>query len=122
MPDLSATEGSDILVKLWLVPEGARVRRGEPLVEVETDKATTEVESLAAGIVAEILAHAGSKPRPRLGVSPSNRPAHRRARPTSAGDQCGLLAKEALSGLDSTCEPRFAPGALRSPKVGESAA
>jgi len=56
MPDLSATEGSDILVKRWLVPEGARVRRGEPLVEVETDKATTEVESLAAGIVAEILA------------------------------------------------------------------
>ncbi len=44
MPDLSATEGSDILVKRWLVTEGARVKRGQPLLEVETDKATTEVE------------------------------------------------------------------------------
>ena len=56
MPDLSATEGSDILVKRWLVAEGARVKRGQPLIEVETDKATTEVESLATGVVAEILA------------------------------------------------------------------
>ncbi len=56
MPDLSATEGSDILVRRWLVPEGARVKRGQPLLEVETDKATTEVESVATGIVAEILA------------------------------------------------------------------
>ena len=44
MPDLSATEGSDILVKRWLVTKGARVKRGQPLLEVETDKATTEVE------------------------------------------------------------------------------
>ena len=51
MPDLSATEGSDILVRRWLVPEGARVKRGQPLLEVETDKATTEVESVATGIV-----------------------------------------------------------------------
>ena len=35
MPDLSATEGSDILVKRWLVTVGARVRRGEPLLEEE---------------------------------------------------------------------------------------
>ena len=44
MPDLSATEGSDILVKRWLVTKGARVKRGQPLLEVETDKAATEVE------------------------------------------------------------------------------
>ena len=56
MPDLSATEGSDILVKRWLVAEGARVKRGQPLIEVETDKATTEVELLATRVVAEILA------------------------------------------------------------------
>ena len=54
MPDLSATEGSDILVRRWLVTEGARIKRGEPLLEVETDKATTEVELAATGTVAEI--------------------------------------------------------------------
>ena len=61
MPDLSATEGSDILVKRWLVTEGAWVRRGQALLEVETDKATTEVESAANGTVAEILARPDMK-------------------------------------------------------------
>ncbi len=56
MPDLSAAEGADILLRRWLIPEGAPVKRGEPLLEVEIDKATSEVESLATGIVAEILA------------------------------------------------------------------
>ena len=56
MPDLSATEGSAILVKRWLVTEGARIKRGQPLLEVETDKAATEVESVATGTVLEILA------------------------------------------------------------------
>ncbi len=61
MPDLSATDGSDILVRRWLVTEGTRVRRGEPLLEVETDKATTEVESHATGTIAEILARPDAK-------------------------------------------------------------
>jgi pyruvate dehydrogenase E2 component (dihydrolipoyllysine-residue acetyltransferase) len=61
MPDLSATEGSDILVKRWLVTKGARVKRGQPLLEVETDKATTEVESAATGTVLEILAAPDAK-------------------------------------------------------------
>ena len=56
MPDLNATEGSDIVVRRWLVAVGARVKRGQALLEVETDKATTEVESAATGTVAEILA------------------------------------------------------------------
>ena len=56
MPDLRATEGSDILVRRWLVTEGARVKRGQPLLEVETDKAATEVELVATGTVLEILA------------------------------------------------------------------
>jgi len=61
MPDLSATEGSDILVRRWLVKEGARVKRGQPLLEVETDKATMEVESILTGTVLEILAVLGAK-------------------------------------------------------------
>ncbi len=55
MPDLAATEGSDILVKRWLIPRGSRVKRGQPLLEVETDKATMEVESIATGVLAETL-------------------------------------------------------------------
>ena len=51
MPDLSATEGSDIAVKRWLVEVGGAVKRGQPLLEVETDKATMEVESIATGVL-----------------------------------------------------------------------
>jgi pyruvate dehydrogenase E2 component (dihydrolipoamide acetyltransferase) len=53
MPDLAATEGSYIMVKRWLIPEGARVKRGQVLLEVETDKATMEVESIVTGVLAE---------------------------------------------------------------------
>ena len=42
MPDL-ATTGSPIKVLNWLVEIGAPVKRGQAVVEVETDKATMEV-------------------------------------------------------------------------------
>jgi pyruvate dehydrogenase E2 component (dihydrolipoamide acetyltransferase) len=40
----------------WLVSEGDRVDKGDPLVEIETEKITNVVESPAAGTVARILA------------------------------------------------------------------
>lgn len=55
MPDLSANEG-DIKVVKWLIEPGQSVQRGQPLLEVETDKATVEVESIANGVLAEICA------------------------------------------------------------------
>ena len=45
MPDLSATD-SPIKVLRWLVDVGELVDRGQPILEVETDKATMEVEAL----------------------------------------------------------------------------
>lgn len=48
MPDL-ATTGGPVRVLRWLVVVGGTVRRGEPLLEVETDKATVVVESVASG-------------------------------------------------------------------------
>jgi len=55
MPDLSANE-AEIKVVRWLVEPGDPVQRGQPLLEVETDKATVEVESIASGIFREALA------------------------------------------------------------------
>lgn len=48
MPDL-ATTGSEIRVIRWLVDVGHPVKRGQVLLEVETDKAAMEVESIATG-------------------------------------------------------------------------
>ena len=43
----------------WLKAEGDQVDRGEPIVEVETDKATVEVESFASGLLRRIVVTEG---------------------------------------------------------------
>jgi pyruvate/2-oxoglutarate dehydrogenase complex dihydrolipoamide acyltransferase (E2) component len=43
----------------WLKATGERVKEGEPIVEVETAKATQEVESPASGTLVEILVTEG---------------------------------------------------------------
>src|SRR5438270_4333747 len=43
----------------WRKKEGDRVAKGEPLLEIETDKAVVEVESPAEGILAGISASEG---------------------------------------------------------------
>lgn len=54
MPDLS-TNGGDLTVLKWLVDEGGLVKRGEALFEVETDKATMDVESTHSGVLKKKL-------------------------------------------------------------------
>lgn len=46
-------------IVVWHKKEGDRVERGENLIEVETDKATMEVESTVSGVVKAILVPAG---------------------------------------------------------------
>ena len=54
MPKLSKgmTEGT---VAKWLKKEGEKVEKGEPLLEVMTEKAAYEVESPAKGVLSRIL-------------------------------------------------------------------
>jgi len=61
MPDLSATEGSDIVIIKWFVEVGARVERGKPILEVETDKAVQEIEAIATGTLAAIHVQANDR-------------------------------------------------------------
>ncbi len=58
-PGGQTTETS--LVSNWLVKIGDTVKRGDILLEVETDKATLAVESFAAGVVIDILVPAGQE-------------------------------------------------------------
>ncbi len=60
MPDL-ATTGSPIKVLRWLVAVGQSVRRGEPLLEVETDKAVMQVESVISGRLSSVSAGEGDE-------------------------------------------------------------
>lgn len=58
MPALGMAQETGKLVR-WLKREGDTVEKGEPLMEVETDKATVEVESPASGTLASVGAAEG---------------------------------------------------------------
>ncbi|MBN8521826.1 MAG: 2-oxoglutarate dehydrogenase complex dihydrolipoyllysine-residue succinyltransferase [Alphaproteobacteria bacterium] len=51
---------SEATVANWLKKEGETVRADEPIVELETDKVTLEVNAPAAGVISRILAPKGS--------------------------------------------------------------
>jgi len=60
MPALSPTMEEGTLAK-WLVKPGDKVRSGDVIAEIETDKATMEVEAVDDGVVEAILVPAGSQ-------------------------------------------------------------
>ena len=90
----------------WLVNEGDEIAEGQPLVEIETAKINSELESPASGVVAHIMADEGSlvkvgelvaviaepgenAPRPEPGAPTSPASARRRRRRTDAGTSGG---------------------------------
>ncbi|QLF70398.1 pyruvate dehydrogenase complex dihydrolipoamide acetyltransferase [Peteryoungia desertarenae] len=60
MPALSPTMEEGNLAK-WLVKEGDKVKSGDVIAEIETDKATMEVEAVDEGIVAKLVVPAGTE-------------------------------------------------------------
>ena len=54
MPSLSPTMTEGNLTK-WLVKVGDEVKAGDVIAEIETDKATMEVESVDEGVVTKLL-------------------------------------------------------------------
>ena len=58
MPALGMAQDSGLIVS-WLKNQGDAVAKGDPLFEVETDKATLEVEAQATGFLSEVAAKAG---------------------------------------------------------------
>jgi pyruvate dehydrogenase E2 component (dihydrolipoamide acetyltransferase) len=58
MPRLSDSMEEGTVLK-WLVEEGSEVKRGEPLVEIETDKANMTYESDTDGTLIEVVAQEG---------------------------------------------------------------
>jgi len=60
MPALSPTMEEGTLAK-WLVKEGDTIKAGDVIAEIETDKATMEVEAVDEGVVEAILVPAGAE-------------------------------------------------------------
>src|SRR5919206_1773912 len=58
MPRLSDSMEEGTVLK-WLVDEGGEVKRGEPLVEIETDKANMTYDADTDGVLIEVVAKEG---------------------------------------------------------------
>src|SRR2546428_9628650 len=63
MPGLSPTMEKGNLAK-WLKKEGDKVKSGDVIAEIETDKATMEVEAVDEGTIAKILVPEGTQDVP----------------------------------------------------------
>ncbi len=61
MPALSPTMTEGTLAR-WLKKEGDTIKAGDVIAEIETDKATMEVEAVDEGVLGKILV-AGRQPR-----------------------------------------------------------
>ena len=102
MPALEMSQEQGVLVR-WLKSEGEFVARGEPLMEIETDKAVMEIEASASGILSNVTAREGDEvpvgqgiawllnegeaaPPPAVGASRPQRPS---ARPGTARRERG---------------------------------
>ena len=57
VPKSGGVTSTKAIVVRWLKHEGERVKAGEPLVELETEKVSYELESPFSGILMKRLAH-----------------------------------------------------------------
>ena len=60
LPKLSQSREEGIVVE-WLKAEGDPVTEGEPLLQIETDKAVQELEAPASGVLERIVRAKGTK-------------------------------------------------------------
>ena len=58
MPKLGLTMEEGRVVR-WLVAEGDQVEKGQPVLEVETDKVVVEIEARASGVMGPLLVGEG---------------------------------------------------------------
>ncbi len=82
LPQLGLTQEEGTIVR-WLVAEGARVVKGEPLFEVMTDKATVEVEAPASGVLLRILVPEGGTVPVAAPIALIGEPEQARSAPTA---------------------------------------
>src|SRR6478609_358680 len=74
MPALSPTMEKGNLAK-WLKKEGDQIKSGDVIAEIETDKATMEVEAVDEGVLAKIVVPNGSGQRaPQAAATPAPQP------------------------------------------------
>jgi pyruvate dehydrogenase E2 component (dihydrolipoamide acetyltransferase) len=122
MPALEMAQETGKLLA-WRKKEGERVSKGEPLLEIETDKAVVEVEAPGDGILAGITADVGAVIPVgetiawlvAVGEKPpvKTAPAAPTARASSGGDRATAAAAAQTIEQPATSAPQISPKARR---------
>ena len=108
MPRLSDSMEEGTVLK-WLVAEGGEVRRGQPLVEIETDKANMTYEADSDGVLLEVLANEGD-------TLPIGEPIARVGEVGEAGGDVSAPAEEpATSDEPAAADGAGAPSGVKAP-------
>jgi len=105
MPALEMAQETGKLIA-WRKQEGDRVAKGEPLLEIETDKAVVEIEAPADGVLAGVTAQPGA-------VVPVGRTIGWLVQPGEAVPDDRPSAPSGRTGLPATAEIRISPKARR---------
>ena len=119
MPALEMAQETGKLVR-WLKSEGEAVKKGEMLLEVETDKAVVEIEAQSDGVLAGITAKVDDVIP--VGqtiawlVKPGEQPPAS-AGPTQTGRKMDAAPVAAAAAATAVAEPASAAGARISPKA-----
>ena len=112
MPRLGETMEQGVIVG-WMVAPGQPFTRGQPILELETDKTVVEFPALGSGVLDEVLAGPGDR-------IPVGGPIAR-ARVDNAADWSEATAPAASEPAASAPAPAAAPVSfLRMPKLGET--
>ena len=119
MPALEMAQETGKLVA-WRKKEGENVVKGEPLLEVETDKAVLEVEAPADGVLAGVKAHEGAIVPVGQTIAwivrPGEVPPPEVASSRPIGPPVNTSAHPAAAATQTSQQPA-APGASISPKA-----
>lgn len=114
MPALGVAQQTGTLLK-WLKAEGDTVGKGEPLMEVESDKATVEVEAAGAGILSNVAAKPGDVVPVGQVIGLLLAPGEVTSNPTRPGS--GQALPEGEGKTKSRLQDRTAPPASSNPPL-----
>jgi pyruvate dehydrogenase E2 component (dihydrolipoamide acetyltransferase) len=121
MPALEMAQENGKLLS-WRKKEGEAVAKGEPLLEIETDKAVVEIESPAEGILAGVKAHEGDVIPVGQTIAwivmPGEKPPAETTQPVATGRR--MEAKASSATAPAPAKPSSAPAssaARTSPKA-----
>jgi pyruvate dehydrogenase E2 component (dihydrolipoamide acetyltransferase) len=116
LPDMG-TNVEECKVLSWKVREGAAVKRGDILADIETDKAVAELESTAEGVVLRLQVQAGDTARTGDILAYVGKPGESIPDAAQPAASLGVAAAEARAAMTSVSPETLPAGAVPSHDV-----